>query len=191
MKIVNHLHQNRQGKDTSLTSCHSFPLRTMMTAKMYAFPAILLGLMSGIHPARCLSLSSSSVFHGTPLQQPSATTPSSHHGGAASFLEMRKQKASDRRTRRLQRGDIAYIEELVKSTNSYEGAVTSSPMSGKSWRHKQTHSMQAAGPAPVTGGRGRSRKRSALYNSLSLYHNKFLSLLTEEYKQEVSILSIY
>lgn len=56
-------------------------------------------------------------------------------------------------------------------------------MNGKAWRHKkQTHSMQQ--PQQAMGGRGRSRKRSALYNSLSLYNNKFLRLLTEEYRQE-------
>ena len=152
-------------------------IRSMGLTKTAILWAALLS--TGSHQALGLSLSSSSVFHGSPLLQSTPSQQQQQRYHTTSFLEMRKQKASDRRTRRLQRGDIAYAEELAKST---VGAVTSSPMAGKAWRHKQTHSMQAP---VVTGGRGRSRKRSALYNSLSLYHNKFLSLLTEEYKQEV------
>jgi len=45
---------------------------------------------------------------------------------------------------------------------------------------------EADGTTTKTGGRGRSRKRSALYNSLAMYHNHFLELLTQEYKAEVS-----
>ena len=115
------------------------------------------------------SIAGKSGFHGSPVQH--ATYESS------STLEMRKQKASDRRTRRAQRGDMLTTDAFVTPAS-----ITSSPMNGKSWNHKQT--VQPLQPQQ-TGGRGRSRKRSALYNSLSLYHNKFLRLLTEEYKQEV------
>ena len=63
--------------------------------------------------------------------------------------------------------------------------ITSTPMETAEWRYKQR------GVTPIrekTGGRGRSRKRATLYNSLSSYHNKFLQLLTAEYKSEVSSL---
>ena len=140
------------------------------------------------HQASSLTLSGSSNFHGSPLQlhQPMPTRNNHYFYPGTSFLEMRKQKSSDRRTRRMQRGDVAYAEELL--AKSTVGVITSSPMAGKAWRHKQqTHNNIHAPVTTTGGGRGRSRKRSALYHSLSLYHNKFLSLLTEEYKQEVCI----
>lgn len=121
-------------------------------------------------PSAIAALSLKSGFHGSPVQH--ATYQ------ATSTLEMRKQKASDRRTRRAQRGEDLLTPDAFATT----GSITSSPMNGKTWRHKQTTSMQQP---QQSGGRGRARKRSALYNSLSLYHNKFLRLLTEEYKQEV------
>lgn len=175
-------------KLTILNSCHFSPpffqhnlINLVKMVPVSTKVAILLVAMlsTGSHPASCLALSSSSYFHGSSLRL--HPTPTAYH--ATRFLEMRKQKSSDRRTRRMQRGDTAYAEELL--AKSTVGIVTSSPMAGKSWRHKQTHSMQAPG---ATGGRGRSRKRSALYHSLSLYHNKFLTLLTEEYKQEVRLI---
>ena len=136
-----------------------------------------------------LSLSSFSSFHGAALHihenNAIRESPTTATSGAAS-LEMRKQKASDRRTRRLQRGDFEYAQELARST---AGTMTESPMSGKAWRHKQTHSMQPT--KSKTAGRARGRKRSALYNSLSLYHNKFLNLLTEEYRQEVRLKNVF
>ena len=148
--------------------------------------------------------SPSSRFLGQPLIQHHGAVPRNNGGGAATTLEMRKQKASDKRTRRQQRGDVVFSPD-----NLMTGSITSSPMNGKSWNHKQSswyqqQQQQQQGPTSVlpvpttlttheasTGGRGRSRKRSALYNSLSLYHNKFLSLLTQEYKQEVRISSYY
>jgi len=81
----------------------------------------------------------------------------------------------------MQRGD-ADPESLMI------GSLTQSPMSGKAWKHKKSIlplSDASSAAANTNRGRGRARKRSALYNSLSFYHNKFLSLLTEEYKQEV------
>jgi hypothetical protein len=123
---------------------------------------------------------SSSGFLGQPLKLAQSTLDALQGRNGAASLEMRKQKASDKRTRRQQRGDSVYPEDLLT------GAITASPMNGKSWSHKQSHPSMAL-PVASSGGRGRSRKRSALYNSLSLYHNKFLSLLTQEYKQEVSL----
>lgn len=70
------------------------------------------------------------------------------------------------------------IQENLRKT------ITSSPMDATgSWNFKRQ------GIEPIrekTGGRGRSRKRATLYNSLSSYHNKFLRLLTDEYTHEVS-----
>ena len=109
-----------------------------------------------------------SSFHGKLLQQ-------GVHNGAT--LSMRKQKASDRRTRRLQRGLLEEDEVMTET-------VTTSPMQTAQWLQK-IPTVEAMLPLK-TGGRNRSRKRSTLYNSLSSYHNHFLQLLTAEYKAEVS-----
>lgn len=173
---------------------------------------------------RGLSLSSFSRFHGTPLvqhlQETTTTTtsvswPSSYaaaatttRGGGVSSLTMRKQKASDRRTRRMQRGADTAEEAQALIRDSLATAVvslTQSPMDAAGgWKQKQKQTTTtptkmksktiigraSASKNPttttVTGGRGRSRKRSMLYNSLSSYHNKFLQLLTTEYRAEVS-----
>jgi hypothetical protein len=72
------------------------------------------------------------------------------------------------------------ILENLKNT------MTSSPMESVGvWNLKSSSGV----PSQIkekTGGRGRSRKRATLYNSLSTYHNKFFTLLTEEYRTEVS-----
>ncbi len=97
---------------------------------------------------------------------------------------MRKQKASDRRTTRRQRGGEELTEERIKENLSRrEVTITSSPMSKKGdWKLKKQGDM--IDTRNKNGGRGRSKKRSLLYNSLSLYHNKFLNFLTAEYKAE-------
>ena len=99
---------------------------------------------------------------------------------------MRKQKASDRRTTRRQRGGDELTQERIKERLSErEVTITSSPMTKKGdWKLKRQGDV--IDPRAKTGGRGRSKKRSLLYNSLSLYHNKFLNYLTAEYKAEVS-----
>jgi hypothetical protein len=94
---------------------------------------------------------------------------------------MRKQKASDRRTRRLQRGLLETDEDLDMET------VTTSPMQAAQWSLKKPSSIAPIDMQLKSGGRNRSRKRSTLYNSLSSYHSHFLQLLTAEYKAEVSI----
>ena len=111
-----------------------------------------------------------SSFHGELLQR-------GVQNGAK--LTMRKQKASDRRTRRLQRG-------LLEEDDVMTETVTTSPMQTAQWLQKKP-TVEAMLPLK-TGGRNRSRKRSTLYNSLSSYHNHFLQLLTAEYKAEVSLL---
>jgi hypothetical protein len=71
-------------------------------------------------------------------------------------------------------------EEVILKT--LRQTITKSPMELAEWGYKQR------GVAPIkekTSGRGRSRKRATLYNSLSSYHNKFLQLLTTEYQAEV------
>ena len=98
-------------------------------------------------------------------------------------LTMRKQKASDRRTRRLQRGLLDKEEELNMET------MTKSPMQSSQWCHKQSTTLVES--QVKAGGRSRSRKRSTLYNSLSSYHSHFLNLLTAEYKAEVSVCRFY
>ena len=127
------------------------------------------------------AISSLSRFHGERLQL-------SNHDSrpSSSFIEMRKQKASDRRTRRMQRGGEELTQERIRENLSRrEVTITSSPMTKKGeWKlRRQSNLMDAQ---IKSGVRGRSRKRSLLYNSLSLYHNKFLSFLTTEYKAEVS-----
>ena len=131
-------------------------------------------------PCSALSLSSFSGFHGISLM-PISTTDVPKNSGAAS-LTMRKQKASDRRTRRMQRGGEDVTQEVI--LENLRQTMTSSPMELAEWKYKKR------GVHPIkqkTGGRGRSRKRATLYNSLSSYHNKFLQLRTTEYQAEVRI----
>lgn len=134
----------------------------------------------------------------------------------------RKQKASDRRTRRMQRGGVdppvaIDLERAVgsltkKNNNNYDSVdmtLTVSPMQqAGQWNQKRITSsgsnsvstsnsnrnsfpptMAAAAAAAVSTTRGRSRsrslKRSQLYSSLATYQDKFLRLLTDEYRVEV------
>jgi hypothetical protein len=137
-----------------------------------------------------LSLSSFSKFHGTSLLQEATTTPATNTN-LRSTLTMRKQKASDRRTRRMQRGNADDIaQDVIRDNILRENTYLSSPMTkAGSWKQRSSGVVL---PPPIkdaattSGGRGRSRKRSMLYNSLSSYHNKFLHLLTTEFRAEVS-----
>ena len=149
--------------------------------------------------------SSSTSFLGTAVRDYAPTTPS-HQGSCSSFLIMRKQKASDRRTRRRQRGEepdllqqsfatlstkiLAVATTSPSSTASSSTTFTVSPMQGATWQHKR--SSMAGGAVAVTTdekanqhGRGRSRKRTALYQTLAHYQNVFLRQLTAEYQSEV------
>lgn len=131
---------------------------------------LLLALAAVCLPPRGHAFSASSPFHGNIMVERRSST-------AATMLTMRKQKASDRRTRRMQRGNDAVDEPQTLIT---------SPMALASWQHKTLTKITAtASPSPQTGGRGRSRRRSNLYNTLSSYHGTFLSLLTAEYHAEV------
>ena len=103
------------------------------------------------------------VLHNDPFHQ-------------CSLLTMRKQKASDKRTRRSQRG------EVLESDLSSKSNLRSSPI-GKAWQYK---SVDMRSPSNTVGyGRGRSRKRSQVYNNLSSYHSHFLDLITQEFLAEV------
>mmetsp|Transcript_17514 Transcript_17514/g.23156 ORF Transcript_17514/g.23156 Transcript_17514/m.23156 type:complete len:651 (-) Transcript_17514:1450-3402(-) len=102
-----------------------------------------------------LSLSSTSYFHGQTLNVIHPQSKQRYNTKTES-LTMRKQKASDRRTRRLQRSkdtmneNIISAEELLKlnrgdvgstslsssSTFRRLSSVTTSPMDNAAWRHK-------------------------------------------------------
>ena len=126
-------------------------------------------------------LTSSTTFYGNPLLLTTNNDGRHNDINARAQLYMRKQKASDKRTRRRQRG---LVEESPVVTAA---SLTTSPMQqqGTAWTKKTTTTSML--PRPATGGRGRSRKRSMLYTSLSFYHNKFMRLLQEEFKAEVRI----
>lgn len=150
--------------------------------KHFCFAAAL-GAFSLLQPVLSLSIRSS-VFHGRPLVvSDSRQIPHGDRdrGQGIGCLVMRKQKASDKKTRRRQLEG----ENMATSLDiSSVGTMTTSPMEQTGvWKRKMPVAPQAT---TRTGGRGRSRKRSTLYQSISFYHNKFLKLLTEEYKAEVS-----
>jgi len=97
---------------------------------------------------------------------------------------MRKQKASKKRTRRLQRGhNIDLSPSLDLSTATRTSPLT--PIATSSWDHKSLnldeYSLNSNGSSR---GRGRSRKRSQLYNALSSYHTHYLKLITAEFLAE-------
>eukprot|EP00554_Chaetoceros_debilis_P015028 CAMPEP_0194114400 /NCGR_PEP_ID=MMETSP0150-20130528/19997_1 /TAXON_ID=122233 /ORGANISM="Chaetoceros debilis, Strain MM31A-1" /LENGTH=959 /DNA_ID=CAMNT_0038804591 /DNA_START=208 /DNA_END=3087 /DNA_ORIENTATION=- len=101
-------------------------------------------------------------------------------------MTMRKQKASDKRTRRMQRNQVLENENPLEIR---PGMSPTTPMDNGAWKHKRVtrSSLVNAGTATdVTPnrGRGRSRKRSAVYSNLSSYHTQFLELLTAEFLAE-------
>jgi hypothetical protein len=138
-----------------------------------------------------LSLSSYSGFHGTAFgwrQNPIHEDSNRAKISGAASLSMRKQKASDRRTRRLQRGSDEIAQEMI--LENLKNTMTSSPMESVGVWNQKGGSISAQ-IKEKTGGRGRSRKRATLYNSLSTYHNKFFTLLTDEYRAEVSTFVVF
>lgn len=228
--LDNRRQQSQQMQATRTTSAMAKDKMTS-TSRTGSFKLLLAAAMvmaffcdSTSRTVQALSLQSS-VFHGRSLVTSSSSSSPSYSGSSSSTttgITMRKQKASDRRTRKRQRGEIE--DERMEAVGSLATTLTTSPMSAAGpWNHKQqssTMQMQApsllqqqlqatgAGAAhsvygntgdysstPSTGtaaparkrtpGRGRSRKRSTLYNSLAFYHNKFLILLTDEYQAEV------
>jgi hypothetical protein len=112
-----------------------------------------------------------------------------NYDSATHTVSMRKQKASDRRTRRRQRGEIALEEAPVQAAAA--STLTTNPMTAARWKAKagvSSSSSSSSGEQPSTvasGGRGRSRKRTTLYQTLQHYHASFLHPLTAEYQAEV------
>lgn len=126
-----------------------------------------------------------SSFHGlsihTPVQQHSRPRHLS-----ANQLVMRKQKASDKHTARMQRGQTTL--EPISTTQ----VLSSASFTKNQWKHKKIE-LRANGVDTnknKIGGRGRARKRLRLYNSLEGYHSKFLGWISEEYRMEVSLFHI-
>jgi hypothetical protein len=153
-----------------------------------------------------VALNTRSTFHGASVLAPPQLWQDEAASSDRTTLTMRKQKASDKRTRRRQRGDV--LEDWVQAKElraSFTTTVADSPMQAAgAWSHKRSMAPQQplasrqldsaadllmssrqGTDAAQSGGRGRSRKRSTLYNSLAFYHNKFLNLLTQEYQAEV------
>lgn len=109
-------------------------------------------------------------------------------------IVMRKQKASDKRTTRLQKGlEFEHLSSFAaistsKGTTPFpqiSGVVTSSPMTTATWDYKSID-LTSVTALKESAGRGRARKRAQLYSGLAAYHTEFMSLLTEEYRAEVS-----
>ena len=148
-----------------------------------------------------------SSFHGSSLRLESPASSSSSSSNPTQctnrrgILHMRKQKASDKRTRRLQRSGALLEEELLGSTPipppQRQRGSTASPMDTTAWKQRKirnafpssssSSSSDIRADAAVNRGRGRSRKRSQLYSRLSTYNNDFVALLTAEYRAEVCI----
>jgi hypothetical protein len=151
----------------------------MMQFSRLQLLTLVAATMVAVTPCESLSLSSFSKFHGNALQ--TVASPAHQITSGAASLTMRKQKASDRRTRRMQKGGELIVQELIRDNLSK--TITSSPMdSTGEWKYKKISVQQVR---EKTGGRGRSRRRATLYNSLSSYHNNFFRLLTDEYQHEV------
>ncbi len=149
---------------------------TNMLNKYYIALALSLVLSSdGFSITRISSFSGKQVCH---------TTSNSYNDAT---ITMRKQKASDRRTRRMQRS--SQLLENTESLSSRPGNGPLTPMSTGEWKHKSlssSRSLLGNTNTDTSGGRGRSRKRSALYSNLASYHTQFLELLTAEFLAEVS-----
>jgi len=127
-----------------------------------------------------------SSFHGRLVVSPSL--PKNLRSNDDSKWYMRKEKASDRRTRRRLQQQSDIISEEQPST------FTRSPMASAVWPHKTITSPARQqrkhhnGKKELGGGRNRSMKRYKYYNTVSDYRNHFLQLLTAEYKHEISYL---
>ena len=105
------------------------------------------------------------------------------------IITMRKQKASNKRTRRSQRGERDNYESFSSRNDNIISSLAS-PIATGSWNYKSMSSAPVKNSFPKTNerGRGRSRKRSQFYNSLSSYHSHFLRLITDEFLAEVRLM---
>ena len=138
-------------------------------------------------PISVVALSSS--FHGSRIISPMPTMHNSRLSTTGvSSLVMRKQKASDKRTARLQRGQLDSDTFTPPPLSSSTTILSSTPMSKSQWKQKKIE-LRSRGDKvgnSMSGGRGRARKRLKLYNSLASYHSTFSSLISEEYQVEES-----
>lgn len=158
--------------------------------KSRSLPLYLLGLVAAVSWSSdsVLAYVPPSSFHGRSLalEAPRSGAVRQH---VPSSLTMRKQKASDKRTTRLQRGEgLPAIYDDTAVMQSLHKTFTSSPMADAVWEQKVVRNQFQGKQPEKSGGRGRSRKRSSLYHCLSNYHEQFLTLLTAEYKAEVRLL---
>src|SRR5210317_940978 len=166
----------------------------MRRVALFIFP--MLTCLASVHVALALS---SSSFHGSRVIQPTPMTlnNSRRPTSGISSLVMRKQKASDKRTARLQRGQLDNAESSFTpqalssaSTSTTTQILSSTPMSKTKWKHKKielrSRGVKVDNNSNVMqpGGRGRARKRLKLYNSLASYHATFSNLISEEYQLE-------
>jgi len=130
-----------------------------------------------------------SSFHGSRIIHPMTQSRRPLTSGASSLV-MRKQKASDKRTARLQRGQLdndSFTPPPLSISSSTTQILSSTPMSKTQWKHKKIE-LRSRGEkvdnSMMSGGRGRARKRLKLYNSLASYHSTFSNLISEEYQVE-------
>ena len=124
----------------------------------------------------------SSTFHGSHIYNanPTYTTSTQYTPRRISNgnqLVMRKQKASNKRTARRQRGNIdeattTFTPPSLSTSSSTTQILNSSPMTKSQWKHKKIE-MRAAGNSAATtqsGGRGRARKRLRKSALVLFYH---------------------
>lgn len=123
------------------------------------------------------------------MSQKNGRSSASSSSYGDNVITMRKQKASNKRTRRLQRGGRDEFDMTAATGSDFMSSSLKTPTATDSWDYK-TLSPKNRNSFPSSsneGGRGRSRKRSQLYNSLSSYHSHFLNLITAEFVAEVCI----
>lgn len=127
--------------------------------------------------ANALSFSPQSRFTGNKVHHDTTVHSTS--------ITMRKQKASDKRTSRMQKNHDT--ESFTDTIALRTGTSPLTPMSTGQWKHKTVVVMNQLESTGRLGGRGRSRKRSAVYSNLASYHGQFLELLTKEFLAEESV----
>lgn len=167
-----------------------------MKSSASALLLAMITIASNLSIPSTLALSSS--FLGSHIRSLQSYT--TQRGTPSSVITMRKQKASDKRTARMQRGQIdttesSFTPPSLSTATTTTQILSSSPMSNSKWKDKKIELLAAsgqnmnsvtAGVAASGGGRGRARKRLKLYNSLASYHSTFLELISAEYQMEVS-----
>lgn len=180
-------------------SYHHIKQHKMKSSASASFKLLLLAMIiiaSSLSIPSTLALSSS--FLGSHIRSLQSYT--TQRGTPSSVITMRKQKASDKRTARMQRGQIdttesSFTPPSLSTATTTTQILSSSPMSNSKWKDKKIELLAAsgqnmnsvtAGVAASGGGRGRARKRLKLYNSLASYHSTFLELISAEYQMEVS-----